>query len=396
TMRERIALNELDLQSVDKMTAVEKEAAKVKLQLEFGTLKASAAQKAAIIAGFGQLVTQEKTLKAQEEYLRGVEQLEQTNARQRQFMIDQTAALEASAKSYGLSESAISSEVAARLEDAIAITSQNAGMEEQTRFLEEELDRRNKLTDALEANTLARLLNNTETAKAKKAKADVAILDRALSSGKIDQKQYDEAIAGIEEKTNELGEFMKQAAKNMQDVMADFFINPTADGMQSIAEGFGKAVQKMIAQAAAAHLGNLLFGDLDKSGKMGGWIGKLFGAFGSSGSSYDYGAFDELISGFANGGIMTSAGPLPLKSYAGGGIANTPQLSLFGEGRTPEAYVPLPDGKRIPVHMQGGGDSPNITVHVNSQTGDPAEIRRSAAAGARTALGLMSSSRRYA
>ena len=400
TMRERIALNELDAQSVDKMTSVEKEAAKVKLQLEFGTLKATAAQKAAIIAGFDQLATQEKTLKAQEEYRRGVEQLEQTNARQRQFMIDQTAALEASAKSYGLSESAISSEVAARLEDAIAITSQNKGMEEQTAFLEEELARRNKLTDALEANTLARLLNNTETAKAKKTEADVAILDRALSGGKIDQKQYDEAISGIKEKTDELGEFMKQAAKNMQDAMADFFINPTADGMQSIADGFGKAVQKMIAQAAAAQLGKLLFGDLDKNGQMGGWIGKLLGAFGSSGgSSLGSGAFDAIFSNpalFANGGIMTSAGPMPLKSYAGGGIANTPQLSLFGEGRTPEAYVPLPDGRRIPVHMQGGGDSPNITVHVNSQTGDPAEIRRSAAAGARTALGLMSSSRRYA
>lgn len=399
TMRERIALNELDAQSVDKMTSVEKEAAKVKLQLEFGTLKATAAQKAAIIAGFDQLATQEKTLKAQEEYRRGVEQLEQTNARQRQSMIDQTAALEASAKSYGLSESAISSEVAARLEDAIAITSQNEGMEEQTRFLEEELDRRNKLTDALEANTLARLLNNTETAKAKKTEADVAILDRALSSGKIDQEQYDEAISGIKEKTDELGEFMKQAAKNMQDVMADFFINPTADGMQSIAEGFGKAVQKMIAQAAAAQLGKLLFGDLDKNGQIGGWIGKLLGAFGSSGgSSLGSGAFDAIFSNpalFANGGIMTSAGPLKLNSYASGGIANTPQLSMFGEGRTPEAYVPLPDGKRIPVHMQGG-DSPNITVHVNSQTGDPAEIRRSAAAGARTALGLMSSSRRYA
>lgn len=399
TMRERIALNELDAQSVDKMTSVEKEAAKVKLQLEFGTLKATAAQKAAIIAGFDQLTAQEKTLKAQEEYRRGVEQLEQTNARQRQSMIDQTAALEASAKSYGLSESAISSEVAARLEDAIAITSQNEGMEEQTRFLEEELDRRNKLTDALEANTLARLLNNTETAKAKKTEADVALLDRALSSGKIDQKQYDEAISGIKEKTDELGEFMKQAAKNMQDVMADFFINPTADGMQSIAEGFGKAVQKMIAQAAAAQLGKLLFGDLDKSGNLGGWIGNLLGAFGSSGgSSLGSGAFDAIFSNpalFANGGIMTSAGPLKLNSYASGGIANTPQLSMFGEGRTPEAYVPLPDGKRIPVHMQGGGNSPNITVHVNSQTGDPAEIRRSAASGARTALGIMSGARRY-
>ena len=40
TMRERIALNDQDLQSVDKMTAVEKEAAKVKFQLETGTLKA--------------------------------------------------------------------------------------------------------------------------------------------------------------------------------------------------------------------------------------------------------------------------------------------------------------------------------------------------------------------
>ena len=51
---------------------------------------------------------------------------------------------------------------------------------------------------------------------------------------------------------------------------------------------------------------------------------------------------------------MTSAGPLPLNTYAGGGVANRPQLALFGEGRTPEAYVPLPDGKRIPVAMQGG------------------------------------------
>ncbi len=51
--------------------------------------------------------------------------------------------------------------------------------------------------------------------------------------------------------------------------------------------------------------------------------------------------------GFANGGIMTSAGPIPLNAYANGGIADSPQMALFGEGRTPEAYVPLPDGRRI-------------------------------------------------
>ena len=60
---------------------------------------------------------------------------------------------------------------------------------------------------------------------------------------------------------------------------------------------------------------------------------------------------------FAKGGIMTSRGPLPLNTYAGGGIANSPQVAIFGEGRKPEAFVPLPDGRNIPVKLQGGGDA---------------------------------------
>jgi phage-related minor tail protein len=68
---------------------------------------------------------------------------------------------------------------------------------------------------------------------------------------------------------------------------------------------------------------------------------------------------------FANGGIMTGDGPVPLKKYASGGIANSPQLALYGEGSRPEAYVPLPDGRRIPVAMQGGGGGGNTSVVVN-------------------------------
>jgi Lambda phage tail tape-measure protein (Tape_meas_lam_C) len=72
--------------------------------------------------------------------------------------------------------------------------------------------------------------------------------------------------------------------------------------------------------------------------------------------------------GFANGGVMTSAGPLPLRTYAGGGVASSPQLAVFGEGSMNEAYVPLPDGRSIPVTMsQGGsgaGDVFNISVNV--------------------------------
>lgn len=71
--------------------------------------------------------------------------------------------------------------------------------------------------------------------------------------------------------------------------------------------------------------------------------------------------------GFALGGVMTQNGPMPLKTYARGGIANSPQLAMFGEGSRPEAYVPLPDGRRIPVAMQGGGGATTVNVSVDAK-----------------------------
>lgn len=105
-----------------------------------------------------------------------------------------------------------------------------------------------------------------------------------------------------------------------------------------------------------------------------GLVGSAFGggaAAVSSGGSAGVGSFGGLGFGgkFANGGIMTSEGPVPLKKYANGGIANSPQMALFGEGASPEAYVPLPDGRRIPVAMQGqgsGGGNISITTIVNA------------------------------
>lgn len=69
--------------------------------------------------------------------------------------------------------------------------------------------------------------------------------------------------------------------------------------------------------------------------------------------------------GFAMGGIMTGNGPMRLKRYAGGGIANGPQVAMFGEGSRPEAYVPLPDGRTIPVTMKNGGGT-SVVVNVDA------------------------------
>lgn len=85
---------------------------------------------------------------------------------------------------------------------------------------------------------------------------------------------------------------------------------------------------------------------------------------------------------FADGGVMTSAGKAPLRSYASGGVAHTPQLALFGEGSGAEAFVPLPDGEHIPVTMTGGGGfSQSNTIVVNGGTSqgqgfDPETLRK--------------------
>jgi tape measure domain-containing protein len=78
---------------------------------------------------------------------------------------------------------------------------------------------------------------------------------------------------------------------------------------------------------------------------------------------------------FADGGIMTEMGPLALRKYANGGIANSPQVAVYGEGSMNEAFVPLPDGRSIPVTItggqQGGGTAPAVTVNVINQTSQP-------------------------
>ena len=70
----------------------------------------------------------------------------------------------------------------------------------------------------------------------------------------------------------------------------------------------------------------------------------------------------------ANGGIMTSKGTAQLRKYASGGVATGPQLALYGEGSMNEAYVPLPDGRSIPVSMKGG-QAPSVVFNITNNSG---------------------------
>ena len=109
-----------------------------------------------------------------------------------------------------------------------------------------------------------------------------------------------------------------------------------------------------------------IFGNIDLTGAL----GSVFGTSGVGGWLSGLPSTIAGIFGFANGGVMTDYGPLKLNKYSKGGIADSPQLALYGEGRKNEAYVPLPDNRSIPVTLNGGagGDnvSFNITVNDNS------------------------------
>jgi lambda family phage tail tape measure protein len=83
--------------------------------------------------------------------------------------------------------------------------------------------------------------------------------------------------------------------------------------------------------------------------------------------------------GFANGGVMSGAGSASLTRYANGGVATSPQLAMFGEGATPEAFVPLPDGRSIPVQMRGGMGGGGNTYIIDARNADSVAVAALAA-----------------
>lgn len=183
----------------------------------------------------------------------------------------------------------------------------------------------------------------------------------------------------------------------------------------NVLESENKMLVKPLAKAAlvgekAANTNDLASKKLfDASTIMQGAVGGIVGALVSGGSVK--GALGGIAAGvatnfitkgitsmffpkpFATGGIMSASGPVALNAYAKGGIATSPQISLFGEGRNNEAYVPLPDNRSIPVTLSGGsggsvvvGDT-KVTVNItNTSSGQQTSVDVDQAKGFSTAI----------
>lgn len=190
--------------------------------------------------------------------------------------------------------------------------------------------------------------------------------DEGLSA---EVKKLTEFYGEAEEKLGTFEEFTKSAARNMQTAFADFLFDPFKEGTDGMLKQFGVTIQRMVAEAVAADLMNRLVSGTKSASAGDGLFGDLLGGLGS------------IFGGFrATGGPVTAG-----KAY------------VVGE-RRPELFVPNTSGTIMPdvgMAANSAGSSGPVTLTVNVAPGTPEQVRRSAAAGAREALGALSMAQRY-
>lgn len=164
-----------------------------------------------------------------------------------------------------------------------------------------------------------------------------------------DEEAHMERLAEMQDKLNEKKNFNKEIQDDINGGIVRAIMG-TGDWRDMTAQ--------LLSKLAEAYLYAGLFNQGPKSVEGGKGI---FTSIASSVGDW----FSSTFS--ANGNVMTADGPIQLNRYAKGGIARRPQLSIFGEGSTPEAYVPLPDGRSIPVTIREP-EVPSFSASATSST----------------------------
>jgi tape measure domain-containing protein len=277
------------------------------------------------------------------------------SVQQQSIVYDRTLQLQRSGLSPELAQQTAEREQTAKIETASLILLRD---QLKTKIEEQGLNDRTK-------QDLTQILQTTEsTLAAQQGKLDL-MQQEAQQLEEVKQR-YEQYRALIDGTANAISGGLGSAF----DLLIDGTEN-WGNSLRDIASGVLRDIAKQLVQIYAVQ---------PATKGLQGLLGSLLGGGGSAGAAAAAGAgasvftapllngVPAITGAFANGGIMTDRGPLPLRAYANGGIATGPQLALFGEGRRPEAYVPLPDGRRIPVAMQGGGGSNNVVnVTVNAE-----------------------------
>jgi len=159
---------------------------------------------------------------------------------------------------------------------------------------------------------------------------------------------------------DELSEFGKQAARNIQSAFADFLFEPFDEGLEGMAEGFANTLRRMIAEATSRQLVEALFGQFKNA---------------SSGDSTGFMGFLASIFSFHSGGIVGRGGTtgfVPALAFAG-----APRLHTGGWIKPGEVPIIAKTGEEVltednPRHIKNFRGGPAVEVHIHEAPGTQA------------------------
>lgn len=234
------------------------------------------------------------------------------------------------------------------------------------------------------SSTVDSMISQTPIERAKELQAVIDELNRRLEAGVINADQFEFALSKALDVDDDKLKKTNDAAKELGLTFSSAFEDAVVEGKKfsDVLKGLEKDILRILTRKLVTE---------PLAEKASGFIGSL--TSGSGGGFGDvFGSLFGKIFGQASGGVMTSMGPMALQRYAFGGVANSPQFAVFGEGSQNEAFVPLPDGRRIPVDIQGGGGArigtfvQNISVSGNPTRQTQLQLATAAGQGVQRAL----------
>jgi len=172
--------------------------------------------------------------------------------------------------------------------------------------------------------------------------------------------------AGVKQFQEQVGTMEEQIANLTTDTMFAFANGMTnafmsiLDGTKSAGEAFRDFAISFLQDVSRMIMQQLI-------------LNAISGFFPAATGGVAEGGLGDMIALAKGGTVEGGLGRfMPLKGYASGGpIVNSPHVALIGEGKHNEAIVPLPDGRSIPVDLQGASET---QVSINIQAVDGASV----------------------
>lgn len=188
----------------------------------------------------------------------------------------------------------------------------------------------------------------------------IKVYDDWLKRGLIDEKEHILLVERAEQThkaaADKMTVYWEQAARNIQDALANFLINPFKHGLKGMLQAFIQILQQMVAQAAAAKILQAIFGSGAGGGSgLGGFLGSLFSGL------FTGGATVSATSGF------TPASQLGPPYASGGYTGDGPSWQTAGTVHKGEYVMPAGATQRIGLSAleamrNGNGGGPGVTI----------------------------------